>query len=106
MNSSEDKPWVLEISESQRCFNVDLLEKSLQNNLLQAERFFSGEMGKNEVHDYRPLFIGTREQVYEFSKKYREHIVGINPRHATFGTLEGMWEEIQIDEARVAAPTN
>lgn len=98
--------WVFEISESQKCFHVSTLGKSLQDNLFQAERFFSGKMQFKEVHDYRPLFIGTREQVYEFSKAYREHIAKINPRHAGFGTLERMFDECMIDEQREKAPAN
>ncbi len=88
--------WVFEISESQRCFHVDTLVKSIESNLLQAERYFKGEMRENEIHDYRPLFVGTHDQVWEFAKEYRQHITEIDSRHADFGTLERMAEECGV----------
>ncbi len=88
--------WVFEMSESQRCFHIDPLAKSIKTNLEQAERYFRGEMRADEIHDYISLFVGTEDQVCEFANQYREHITEIDPRHAWFGTLERMAEECGV----------
>ncbi len=98
--------WVFELSESQGCFHVDTLTRSLETNRYQAERFFRGTMQKGAIHDFRPLFIGTSEEVCKFSENFREYIEQINPRHAKFGTLESMYDECMIDEQRGKALTN
>ena len=88
--------WVFEISESQRCFHFGPLSQSLRDNLMQSDRFFKGEMTNYESHDYRPLFIGTYEEVDKLIIKYRQHIAEIDHRHAGFGTLERMAEECGV----------
>lgn len=101
-----DKIFVFEISESQGCFHISSLEECIKTNLMQAERFFRGKMIDGEIHDYRPIFVGTENQVQTFAKSYREYITKINPKHERFGTLEGMAREIETEAKRKAAPNN